>query len=394
MISLRRYAVFASAMALLLLLGGYFHEPIVSQAKYRFGKKIPLAAQPGDTPIEVTPVGPFRWDTVSTQYPIPTPLVQLPAGPAKKLPKVQFDFPREIAEHATKREERQAAVHRSFERCWQAYKQHAWGHDELAPLSGGARDGFGGWAASLVDNLDNLWIMGMKEEFSEAVEKAIAIDLGLSTTETINVFETTIRHLGGLLAAYDVSGDKRLLDKAKEFGEMLLKAFDTPNRLPITRWVLCLSWDDKKWRDEVKSRHSEKVDIDEAIKELRLPEGFTDIADRRYILRPEAIESVFILYRITGEQRYQDAAWDMFMAITNATTTQLANAALSDITYSPAELAQGTTGGTTQFDSMESFWMAETLKYFYLIFSEPDLISLDEFVFNTEAHPFKRMLPA
>ncbi|KAK5730438.1 hypothetical protein LTR15_000375 [Elasticomyces elasticus] len=606
MISLRRYAVFASAVALLLLLGGYFHEPIVSQAKYRFGKKIPLAAQPGDTPIEVTPAGPFRWDTVSTQYPIPTPLVQLPAGPAKKLPKVQFDFPEETAEHATKREERLAAVHRSFERCWQAYKQHAWGHDELAPLSGGVRDGFGGWAASLVDNLDNLWIMGMKEEFSEAVEKAIAIDLGLSTTETINVFETTIRHLGGLLAAYDVSGDKRLLDKAKEFGEMLLKAFDTPNRLPITRWkpqqalsgnqeadgvvlvaeigslsmeftrlsqltgntkwydaidritrlfdeqqqkthlpgmwpvvvnaktadltedtfftlsamsdslyeyfpkmhallgglepvygkmyngsmataikdnlwrpmtpdnadilmsgnvrassqekarldpqgqhlvcfaggmfalggklfdepahldigkkltdgciwaykalpmgimpevfnmVACESrsscgWDDKKWRDEVKSRHSEKVDIDEAIKELRLPKGFTDIADRRYILRPEAIESVFILYRITGEQRYQDAAWDMFMAITNATTTQLANAAMSDITYSPAELAQGTTGGTTQFDSMESFWMAETLKYFYLVFSEPDVISLDDFVFNTEAHPFKRMLPA
>ena len=37
---------------------------------------------------------------------------------------------------------------------------------------------------------------------------------------------------------------------------------------------------------------------------------------------------------------------------------------------------------------MESFWMGETLKYFYLIFSDPSLISLDDFVFNTEAHPF------
>jgi len=52
----------------------------------------------------------------------------------------------------------------------------------------------------------------------------------------------------------------------------------------------------------------------------------------------------------------------MFVAITNATTTELANAAVSDVTFSAAELAQGTTGGTTQFDSMESFWMAETLK--------------------------------
>lgn len=34
--------------------------------------------------------------------------------------------------------------------------------------------------------------------------------------------------------------------------------------------------------------------------------------------------------------------------------------------------------------------MAETLKYYYLIFSPPDLISLDEYVLNTEAHPFLR----
>lgn len=37
---------------------------------------------------------------------------------------------------------------------------------------------------------------------------------------------------------------------------------------------------------------------------------------------------------------------------------------------------------------MQSFWLAETLKYFYLIFSESDLVSLDDYVFNTEAHPF------
>jgi mannosyl-oligosaccharide alpha-1,2-mannosidase len=49
--------------------------------------------------------------------------------------------------------------------------------------------------------------------------------------------------------------------------------------------------------------------------------------------------------------------------------------------------------GITAIDSMESFWMAETLKYFYLIFSEPSIIGLDEYVFNTEAHPFKRTLP-
>jgi mannosyl-oligosaccharide alpha-1,2-mannosidase len=44
---------------------------------------------------------------------------------------------------------------------------------------------------------------------------------------------------------------------------------------------------------------------------------------------------------------------------------------------------------TEQYDSMESFWLSETLKYFYLIFSDPVIVSLDEFVFNTQAHPFR-----
>jgi mannosyl-oligosaccharide alpha-1,2-mannosidase len=55
-----------------------------------------------------------------------------------------------------------------------------------------------------------------------------------------------------------------------------------------------------------------------------------------------------------------------------------------------AELEDCTVPNPKKVDRMESFWMAETLKYFYLIFSEPDLISLDEYVLNTEAHPFKR----
>ena len=41
-------------------------------------------------------------------------------------------------------------------------------------------------------------------------------------------------------------------------------------------------------------------------------------------------------------------------------------------------------------DSEESFWLAETLKYFYLLFDEPDKWSLDDWVLNTEAHFFKR----
>ena len=60
--------------------------------------------------------------------------------------------------------------------------------------------------------------------------------------------------------------------------------------------------------------------------------------------------------------------------------TEIAHAALDDCTVMNPPKA----------DRMESFWMAETLKYFYLIFSEPNIVSLDEFVLNTEAHPFRR----
>jgi len=60
----------------------------------------------------------------------------------------------------------------------------------------------------------------------------------------------------------------------------------------------------------------------------------------------------------------------MFQAIENYTKTDIASSAIDDVTSeNPGKL-----------DSMESFWLGETLKYFYLIFSEPDLISLDEYV--------------
>jgi len=94
------------------------------------------------------------------------------------------------------------------------------------------------------------------------------------------------------------------------------------------------------------------------------------------------IESVFVLYRVTGRQEFQDAAWDMFEAISNGTYTEYANTAVLDVTRAVYPLPQE--------DYMESFWLAETLKYFYLTFSPPDVISLDQWVLNTEAHPFRR----
>lgn len=537
----------------------------------------------------------------------------LPKGRPSALPRVQAELGPESPSEREVRLKRRDAVKHVFQRCWASYRKHAWMSDELTPVSGRNHNPFGGWGATLVDSLDTLWIMGLRNEFDEAVAAAATIDFDKVSSEVVNVFETNIRYLGGFLAAYDLSGDSRLLAKAREVGEMLYVAFDTPNRMPVTRWdarsaaagkrqlahehvvlaelgsfslefirlslltrdpkwydaaqrviealraqqhktrlpgmwptvvdaraqdfrhhteytlgalvdslyeylakthalvggllpvyrdmyeaamdtairhnlyrpmlpdgkdvlvaghvtsrdenganvarlrpegqhLVCFAggllalggklvgndthvakgekltdgciwtyqamplgimpetfhmvpceppsdhhdsdcpWDEEKWlraalahlgldRDKM-----DKKQTLEALARMGLPKGFAAVNDPRYVLRPEAIESVFVLYRITGRRDLPEAAWRMFQAIENSTRTPLANSALVDVTVPDGKPA-------AMSDSMESFWLGETLKYLYLVFSEPELVSLDDYVFNTEAHPLKRLLP-
>lgn len=76
------------------------------------------------------------------------------------------------------------------------------------------------------------------------------------------------------------------------------------------------------------------------------------------------------MYRITGDKSYQDAAWRMFQNIDRLTRTRYGHSTASDVRDADSQLT----------DKMESFWLAETLKYLYLIFSEPHLVSLDDYV--------------
>jgi mannosyl-oligosaccharide alpha-1,2-mannosidase len=524
----------------------------------------------------------------------------LPTGKPRTLPRIQFDFPEETASQKARREARRVAVRKEFERSWSSYKKHAWARDELMPITGKADDTFGAWGATLVDSLDTLWMMGFKDEFYEAVEAVAHIDFGKSTMNTISVFETTIRYLGGLLAAYDLSNENVLLDKAIQLGEMLYRAFDTTNNMPLDRlpienaklvdghgfsadnqicfaaigsltmeftrlaqvtqqpkfydavnrvtelldraqnstripglfptWINAArmdltgdhsftvgamadssyeyfpkmhallgglepvyeklykdsaplidkhmlfrpmmpdpkvgeellfcgnvnAYDDVKIKVDPRMQHltcfiggmyalagrifenthdvdlgakltegciyaykampsgimpeifhtavcedrtscpwnqtlyehevvthasKSKDDFEATVLEKRLPKGFTNLDDKRYLLRPEAIESVFIMYRITGHEEYLDHAWDMFVGIQKSSSTKFGNGQVFDVTVDPPAVPE---------DKMESFWLAETLKYFYLIFSPPDMIDLDDWVFNTEAHPFRR----
>lgn len=70
------------------------------------------------------------------------------------------------------------------------------------------------------------------DDFYQAAQVAVELDWANTTETAANLFETTIRHLGGLLSAYDLSGENALLLKAIELGDMLYMAFDTPNGMP------------------------------------------------------------------------------------------------------------------------------------------------------------------
>ncbi|KAF2252536.1 glycoside hydrolase family 47 protein [Trematosphaeria pertusa] len=589
---IKRYGLYTAIAAFFLYMLYSLSFPYDTSPPPKDGKK--GEPKKPDKPKQKPPLKSYDWAKVAMNYPVATSeMAQLPTSEPTPLPRIQHKFEDEDVISKNIRETRQEEVKKQFMKCWRNYRKKAWMHDELKPISGGSEDPFGGWAATMIDALDTLYIMGFKEEFTSAIKDVEKINFGYTPLEKVNMFETNIRHLGGLLAAYELSGDERLLKKAKEVGEMLYHAFDTPNHMPITRWdfhnagegekqsadetvllaelgsftmeftrlsqltgdpkwydaanrvtallnkqqmgtklpgmwpivvnarkpdltkdsgftlasmadstyeyfsktfallgglepvykklyekametaikhtlyrpmtpentdmlgtgfvraegstahlnpelqhLSCYAggmfalggklfeqpehvtvgrkltdtcvwaykaspagimpevshlykcpnmtectWSEQVWKEEVAKR----ADLDNTqdplknIANLRLPKGFTSIDDRRYILRPEAIESVFIMYRITGEQSWQAAAWDMWTAIQSATDTDIGNSALLDVSAEKPP----------RQDSMESFWMAETLKYFYLIFSPPNTISLDDFVFNTEAHPFK-----
>ncbi|KAK4188497.1 family 47 putative glycoside hydrolase [Podospora australis] len=539
----------------------------------------------------------YNWGKRAFKHPFDkSEAVELPKGTPHELPRIQHEFTEDelTASHNKTQSSRRNAVREAAKKSWGAYRKYAWGKDELMPEQLKAADTFAGWGATLVDSLDTLWIMDLKPEFDEAVRLVGTIDWDRTTGSRCSLFETTIRYLGGLLSAYDLSGEKILLDKAIEIGDMMYAGFDTENHMPVNSFefgqakagtlrvsasessaaagTLSLEFTrlsqltgDMKYynaidgvtREMEKSQDKSNIpgmwpvfvnlqvgfgasgtsftlgasadsayeylskmyallggleptykklhtkamaaakkyllfrpmlpekspdvlfsgtvyatkdgpkDIQPQVQHLacfaggmfalggklfgeeddvrvgeqlargcawayeafpsgvmpevsdlyacpkekdddekeegeafahckwdevlvserakKLPKGFASITDSSYLLRPEAIESVFILYRITGKKDLLDIAWNMFSAVKKATETKHAHSSIMDVNVEA--------GASRTKDSMESFWIAETLKYFYLIFSEPDLISLDDYVFNTEAHPLRLPKP-
>ncbi|XP_057454036.1 mannosyl-oligosaccharide 1,2-alpha-mannosidase MNS1 [Lotus japonicus] len=438
--------------------------------------------------------------------------------------------------------ERREKVKEAMLHAWGSYEKYAWGQDELQPQSKNGVNSFGGLGATLIDSLDTLYIMGLNEQFQKSREWVANLDF--NKDYEASVFETTIRVVGGLLSAYDLSGDKVFLTKAKEIADRLLPAWNTPTGIPYNiinlsqgrahnpSWTggesiladsgteqlefiaLSQRTGDPKYQQKVENvitqlnktfpddgllpiyinphsgttgyspitfgamgdsfyeyllkvwiqgnqtsavklyrdmweksmkglsslirrstpssftylcekngdSLSDKMDElacfapgmlalgssgygpDDSQKFLTLAEELawtcynfyqstpTKLAGENYffhsgqdmsvgtswnILRPETVESLFYLWRLTGNKTYQEWGWNIFQAFEKNSRIESGYVGLKDVNSGVKD------------NMMQSFFLAETLKYLYLLFSPPSVIPLDQWVFNTEAHPLR-----
>lgn len=411
-----------------------------------------------------------------------------------------------------------------FRHAWEGYRRHAWGHDDLRPLSRSFRD----WhdvslLMTPVDAYDTMLLMGLTEEAAEA--KRLILDrLSFDHDLDVQVFEITIRLLGGLLSAYQMDGDPRFLELATDLGTRLLPAFDSPTGMPYVdvnlrtgqpsrpvnnpaeigtlmlefgtlsrltgdprfydaaktgmtaifrrrseiglvgtqidvetgEWVdpsshvggridswyeyLLKGWllfgdpdlramweasveplhehladerfDGRLWYGRADMRTGRRTatrfgaleaflpavlalsgDLDRAarlqesvaamwalhgIEPEQIDYSTMEVVYAGYPLRPEAIESAYYLYRLTGDERWRDMGRGFFDALVRWTRTDAGYAHLESVVTKE------------QSDAMQSFFLAETLKYAWLLFAPPDALDFDAVIFNTEAHPLRR----
>ncbi|KNA22379.1 hypothetical protein SOVF_034640 [Spinacia oleracea] len=449
--------------------------------------------------------------------------------------KVVLDDPVEV--------ERRQKVKEAMLHAWTSYEKYAWGQDELQPQSKSGVNSFGGLGATLIDSLDTLYIMGLDEQFQRAREW-VANTLDFNKDYDASVFETTIRVVGGLLSAYDLSNDKMFLEKAQDIADRLLPAWDTSSGIPYNiinlahgrphnpGWTggdsiladsgteqlefiaLSQRTGNPKYQQKVENVISvfNKTFPDDGLLPIYInpesgagsrttitfgamgdsfyeyllkvwiqgnkttsvklyrdmweksmnglltlvqkttPSSFTYICERNgnslhhkmdelacfapgmlalgsfgygpgdsekfmslaqelawtcynfyqstptklagenyffhsgqdmsvgtswNILRPETVESLFYLWRLTGNKTYQEWGWNIFQAFEKNSRVESGYVGLKDVNSGVKD------------NMMQSFFLAETLKYLYLLFSPPTVIPLDQWVFNTEAHPLR-----
>jgi mannosidase alpha-like ER degradation enhancer 2 len=103
-----------------------------------------------------------------------------------------------------------------------------------------------------------------------------------------------------------------------------------------------------------------------------------DTVDPRYQLNPEIMESAYYLYQYTNDPRYIEMG-KVFLK-------NLKLYCRMDEGYSGLK----NVATKERTDLMESYFLAETWKYLYLLFAPPETLEFKKIVFNTEAHPMRK----
>lgn len=126
-------------------------------------------------------------------------------------------------------------IRAEFLHAWRGYKRYAWGHDEVLPVSGHHREFFAKGhpvGLSIVEALDTHHLMGLDDEVDLCADW-IVDHLDFDIDADFQVFETTIRLVGGLLAGYLATGRRGLLRRCVDLADRLLPAFTTsPTGMP------------------------------------------------------------------------------------------------------------------------------------------------------------------
>jgi mannosidase alpha-like ER degradation enhancer 2 len=101
------------------------------------------------------------------------------------------------------------------------------------------------------------------------------------------------------------------------------------------------------------------------------------VTDARYVLRPEIVESAYYLGHYTKDPKYRSMGEVFFHNLVRYCRSESGYAALKNVVTKEKE------------DQMESFFLAETMKYLYLLIADEKAIDFDNVIFNTEAHPVR-----
>ncbi|KAL1745201.1 glycoside hydrolase family 47 protein [Schizophyllum fasciatum] len=125
-------------------------------------------------------------------------------------------------------------VKKAFRHAYHGWEQYAAPHDELKPISNTFQDNFNGWGVTVFDGLDTMILMHLDPEYKRALKHVEAIEFAMEEGRFAPYFETVIRYLGGMLAAYAISPNKDpiLLRKADELAHKLDPVFNTLSGLP------------------------------------------------------------------------------------------------------------------------------------------------------------------